>query len=129
MKPSKLAGQKAIIDRIEGAVSAPVGTDPGTPGVQVGDDDEAQAGENTNSVHTDLSETIRVRHPSETEAKRIAETIIELLTDREDRLSLEAPFTVIDQELVGHGTQRTRRVDGPDRYTQLIQIDYRVTRS
>ena len=129
MTPSKLAAQKAIVDRLQAAVDLPVGTDPGVPGVEVGDDSEAQVSENTSAVHTTLSQTIRIRHPSETEAKKVAEAVVAALTERTDRLTLDGPFVVIDQELIGSATQRTRRVDGPDRHTQLVQIDYRITRT
>lgn len=129
MTPGKLAVQKAIQSRLSSALSVEVGTDPGEPGVEVGDDTEAQASENTSSVHTDVSTTVRAYHTSETEAKKLGKTIVSELTDRSDKLTLDSPFSVLRSELIDNDTQRTRRVDGPDLYTELILIDHRVTRS
>jgi len=127
--PSKLAIQEVIASRLTSALSEEVGTDPGIPGVEIGDDDETEVRENTNSVHTDLAHTIRVRARSEVKAKQVGRDVVTELTDRTNRLSPSAPFHVLEAELTGSDMLRTRRVDGPDYYEEIIIITYRVTRS
>lgn len=129
MTPAKLAVQKAIVDRLSSALSVGVGTDPGTPGVEVGDDDEAQASENTTSVHTDVDHTLRIRAFSETEAKTTSRDAAEALTGRDNPPRLEDPFTILDAQLTGSAMDRTRRTQGPDIYTDILIVTYRVTRS
>jgi len=129
MIPAKLAIQDAIQDRLTAALSTEVGTDPGIPGVEIGDDDEIEVRETTASVHTDLAHTIRVRARSEVKAKEVGRDAVEEITDRTARLSPVAPFHVLEAELTGSDMQRTRRVDGPDYYEEIIIITYRVSRS
>jgi hypothetical protein len=104
-----------------------VGTDPGIVGVEIGDDDETEVGENTSSVHTDVTHTIRCRARSEVEAKTLGREVVEELTDRSD-LPEPQGFHVLDSELTGHDMQRTRRVDGPDYFEDIVLLTYRVTR-
>jgi hypothetical protein len=129
MTPSKLALQEAIKSRLSSALSTEVGTDPGIPGVEVGDDDETEIRKTTGSTHTDLAHTIRVRARSEVSAKKTGQDAVEELTDRTNRLNPTSPFHVLEAELTGSDMQRTRRVDGPDYYEEIIIITYRVTRS
>jgi len=127
MKPAKLAIQDKIQDRLSSALSEEVGTDPGIPGVEIGSDDETQARETTAGVHTDVPHTITVRDTSEVSAKETSRTVVEELTDRKNRLS-PSGFNVLRAELTGAEMQRTRRVDGPDYFEDVIIITFRVTR-
>ena len=127
MTPSKLAIQEAIYDRLTTALSVDVGTDPGIEGVEIGDDDESQVGENTNGVHTDVTHTLRARARSETKAKEIGRDAVEELTQRTSRLDPQG-VNVLDARLTGSDMQRTRRVDGPDYFEEIIQLTFRVTR-
>lgn len=129
MTPAKLAVQNAIETRLTSALSTEVGTDPGIPGVEIGDDDETEIRETTASVHTDLAHTITVRARSEVDAKKDGEAVVKELTDRTSRLSPEDPFHILNAELTGSNMSRTRRVDGPDYYEEIIVITFRVTRS
>jgi len=126
--PAKLALQDAIQTRLSNNLAETVGTDPGIVGVEIGDDDETEVKQTTNSVHTDLSHTIRVRARSETKAKEIARDAVEELTDRNNRLQLSNPFNLLDAQLTGSDMQRTRRVDGPDYFEDIIIITYRISR-
>lgn len=129
MTPAKLAIQDAIQTRLSSALSTEVGTDPGIPGVEIGDDDETEIRETTGSVHTDVAHTITVRARSEVAAKEDGESVVAELTGRTNRLNPAAPFTVLDAELTGSNMSRTRRVDGPDYYEEIILITFRVTRT
>lgn len=129
MTPAKLPIQEAIVTRLSGALSAEVGTDPGIPGIEVGDDDETYASENTSSVHTDASHTIRSRAYSEVTAKTNGQKVVTELTDRSNLLSLPSPFSVLRATLTGHDMQRTRRTEGPDIFTDITIITFRITRS
>jgi|APHM01.1.fsa_nt_gi hypothetical protein len=130
MTPAKLPVQKAILARLEAALSVPVSTEPQRPGVQIGDDDEVEQRETTASVHTDVQVTIRARHNTELEAKELGKQVVSELTDRENRLSPSGDFTVLDQTLVGNTTQRDRpaSAQGPTRFTEIIRLDYRISR-
>jgi len=125
--PAKLALQKVIQSRLSSRLNEPVGTDPGIVGVEIGDDDETEVGKNTNSVHTDVTHTIRCRARSEVKAKELAQAVVNELTNRSD-LPDPAGFNVLDSELTGHDMQRTRRVDGPDYFEDIVLLTYRVTR-
>jgi len=127
--PSKLAIQDVIAERLTSALSEEVGTDPGIPGVEIGDDDEVGVRETTTSVHTDLAHTIRTRARSEVKAKELGRDAVKELTDRTNQIEPAAPFHVLEAELTGSNMQRTRRVDGEDYYEEIIIITYRVTRS
>jgi hypothetical protein len=129
MTPSKLALQEAIESRLSSALSTEVGTDPGIPGVEIGDDDETEIRKTTGSTHTDLAHTIRVRSRSEVSAKKTGQDAVGELTDRTNRLNPPSPFHVLEAELTGSDMQRARRVDGPDYYEEIIIITYRITRS
>lgn len=129
MTPSKLPLQAAIVSRLSGAVSVDVGTDPGVPGVEVGDDDESQVSENTSAVHTDVTHTIRARAFSETEAKEIARDAVAALTDRSDLPQPSGTFAVLDARLTGHDMQELERTQGPSIFTEIIIITFRVTRA
>lgn len=129
MTPAKLAIQDAIESRLSSALSEEVGTDPGIPGVEIGDDDEVEQRETTGSVHTDVPHTIRARARTETKAKELGRDAVKELTDRNNRLSPSSPFHVLDAELTGADMQRTRRVDGPDYYEEIIILTFRVSRS
>jgi hypothetical protein len=117
------------VTRLTGAVSVDVGTDPGVPGVEVGDDDEQQVSENTASVHTDVAHTIRVRSFSETEAKQVGSSVVEALTDRDNRLAPSGKFEVLDARLTGSDMQQLERTQGPDIFTEIIIVTFRVTRA
>jgi len=125
--PAKLALQKVIQARLSARLAEPVGTDPGIVGVEIGDDDETEARETTSSVHTDVAHTIRCRARSEVAAKEMGQAVVEELTDR-SALPSPAGFHVLGVELTGHDMQRTRRVDGPDYYEDIILLTYRVSR-
>jgi hypothetical protein len=127
MTPAKLALQDVIQTRLSSRLSDPVGTDPGIVGVEIGDDDETQSRETTSSVHTDVAHTIRCRARSEVKAKSIAQDVVDELTDRSD-LPDPTGFHVLHGELTGHDMRRTRRVDGPDYYEDIIILTYRVSR-
>jgi DNA-dependent RNA polymerase auxiliary subunit epsilon len=130
MTPAKLPVQKAILARLEPALSVPVSTEPQRPGVEIGDDDEVERRETTASVHTDVQVTIRARHNTELEAKELGKEVISELTDRSNRLAPSGNFTVLDQSLVGNTTQRDRpaSAQGPTRFTEIIRLDYRIAR-
>lgn len=127
MTPAKLALQDVIQTRLSNRLSEPVGTDPGITGVEIGDDDETEIRENTNSVHTDVSHTIRCRARSEVAAKELGESVVDELTDRTD-LPDPSGFHVLGVDLTGHNMQRTRRVDGPDYFEDIIILTYRISR-
>lgn len=127
MTPAKLALQDVIETRLSSRLSEEVGTDPGTPGVEIGDDDENYIRETTNSVHTDVPHTIRCRARTEVHAKKMGRDVVDELTDRTD-LPTPSGFNVLHAELTGHDMRRTRRVDGPDFYEDIIVITYRVSR-
>jgi hypothetical protein len=127
--PAKLAVQDAIESRLSTALTAEVGTDPPIPGVEIGDDDEVEVSENANSVHTDLAHTITARARSEVSAKEDGQAVVTELTDRTNRLAPTAPFKILDAELTGSNMSRTRRVDGPDYFEEIIIITFRVTRT
>lgn len=129
MTPAKLAVQKAVKERLGEALSVPVSTDPPVPGVEIGEDDETEAGRNTNGVHTDVELTIRSYAHDETTAKKNGQTVVQELTDLSNLLTLESPFSVIDASLTGHALTIQRDVRGPDIHTDLITITFRVTRS
>jgi hypothetical protein len=126
--PSKLALQEKIVSRLSGAVSVDVGTNPGVPGVQVGDDNESQVGENTSAVHTDVAHTIRVRAFSETRAKEVARDVVTELTDRNNPLQPDGNFFVLDATLTGQDMQKLERTEGPSIFAEIIILTYRVTR-
>jgi len=130
MTPAKIPVQKAIRDRLEAVVDVPVSTEPRRPGVEIGDDDEVEQRETTASVHTDVQVTIRARHNTELEAKKLGRTVIETLTNRDNRLDPNGTYTVLDQSLIGNTTQRERpaSAQGPTRYTEIIRLDYRIAR-
>lgn len=129
MTPAKLAVQEAIESRLSSVLSTEVGTDPGIPGVEIGDDDETEIRKTTGSTHTDVAHTIRSRARSEVEAKKTGRDAVEEITNRTSRLSPTSPFHILQAELTGSDMQRTRRVDGPDYFEEIIIITYRVTRS
>jgi hypothetical protein len=129
MRPAKLAVQKAVKSRLSSALSVPVSTDPPIPGVEIGEDDESEAGRNTSSVHTDVEVTIRSYAHDETAAKKNGEAAVAALTDLSDLPALDPPFSAIDGRLSGHALTIQRDVQGPDIHTDLILITYRVTRS
>jgi len=127
--PSKLPLQAAIVSRLTGAVSVDVGTDPGVPGLEVGDDDESQVSENTSAVHTDVAHTIRARAFSETEAKEVGRDAVAALTDRSDLPQPSGKFAVLDATLTGHDMQQLERTQGPSIFTEIIIVTFRVTRA
>jgi hypothetical protein len=127
--PSKLPLQAAIVSRLTSAVSVDVGTDPGVPGVEVGDDDESQVSENTSAVHTDVSHTIRARAFSETKAKEIGQDAASALTDRSDLPQPSGKFAVLDATLTGADMQQLERTQGPSIFTDIIIVTFRVTRA
>jgi len=129
MKPAKLAVQKAVKSRLDAALSVPVSTDPPVPGVEIGEDDEGEAGRNTNSVHTDVEVTIRSYAHDETTAKQNGEAAVAALTDLTDLPELDPPFLILDASLSGHALTIQRDVRGPDIHTDLITITFRVSRS
>jgi len=129
MIPSKVAIQEATLTRLSDALSAEVGTDPGVPGVEIGDDTETAVRETTNSVHTDVPHTIRSRAYTEREAKQTGLEVVKQLTDRDDKLPLSAPFDLLRSELVDMDMQRNRRAQGRDIFTDIIIIQHRVSRS
>ena len=69
MTPAKLAVQKAVKERLGEALSVPVSTAPPVPGVEIGEDDETEAGRNTNGVHTDVELTVRSRRDDRQEER------------------------------------------------------------
>lgn len=117
------------MSRLTGRLSAEVGTDPGIPGIEVGDDDEAQVSENTSSVHTDVDHTLRARAFSEVKAKKLGRDAAAALTDRSDVIQPSGSFSVLDATLTGNAIDRTRRTQGADIYTNILIVTYRVTRS
>jgi len=129
MIPAKLAVAKAAQSRLDSALEVEVSTDPPIPGVEVGEDDELEAGRNTSSVHTDVTMTIRSYAHDETTAKQNGRTVVQELTDLSNLLTLESPFSLIDASLSGHALTIQRDVRGPDIHTDLITITFRVTRS
>lgn len=128
MTPAKLPLQDVLEDRLTSALSVPVGTDPGVPGCEIGDDDETEVSRNTSGVMTDLPHTIRCRAFSEVKAKQIAETAITDLTDR-NNVPTPSGFTVLQVEATGSDMQRTRRTQGKDIFTEIVILTFRISRT
>jgi len=128
MRPSLIALQKATKTRLRNNLSEEVSTDPPIPGIEIGDDNEGGVRETTSSVHTDAQQTIRARAYTELKAKQIGRDVAEELTDRDDKLSLSAPFNLLRSELVDIDMQRNRRTEGKDIFTDLIIVQHRISR-
>lgn len=128
MTPAKLAVQDVIEDRLSSALSVAVGTDPGVPGCEIGDDDETEVSRSTSGVMTDLPHTIRSRAFTEVNAKEIAKTAIEDLTDRTN-LPQPTGFKVLQVEMTGSDMQRTRRSQGKDIFTEITILTFRISRT
>lgn len=129
MTPAKIAVQEATLTRLRAALADSVGTDPGIPGIEIGDDDETTARETTASVHTDVPHTIRCRAYSEKKAKELGRDVAKELTDRTNKLSLTSPFHVLRSEVVGLDMIRQRRTQGKDIFVDVLIVQHRISRS
>lgn len=129
MTPAKIAVQEATLTRLQNNLSTTVGTDPGVPGLEIGDDDEIRVSENTNSVHTDVVHTHRARAFTEKKAKEIGRDAAEQLTDRNDPLSLSSPFNLLKSDVQSLEHLRQRDVRGEDVFIDILIVTHRISRS
>lgn len=105
----------------------------GTPGenealpfVHIGEDDENDSFRTQSTNGSMLTPLVHVWSDNPTEAKRIADTIVQDQTDRDNLPSLDVPFKIITVDVESAPTFRDPQTDGPDLYHIPIRFRYQI---
>lgn len=126
---AKRALRKAIKARLTAALGVPVQTHARTAlaeWVRLGaitENDSFRAQGFDGAV---LTATVVAWSTSKSTAEARGETIIDELNDRTNRLTLDAPFYVVTQQLQSHDDVEERAADGPDLFGDRVIMRYQI---